>query len=1078
MTSDMTWQARGGRPQPLQAAREAARRSGMSVGEWLDSVIQESARQESARPEPARQEPARQESARPDEALPGRDGDRRAAGDGRRRREDPAPAEPYAEVSAKLDTLSQQLERLATTSAAIGVSKPHRDDDQIASALSQLDRRLEQLMDRRPRAGENERPSARPNSRRAGQSDAPAARPAPPSPLDQALAEIAERQRVLDGDSARSALPRAPSQGFGGLEQQLRHINSQIESLKPGAISAAVDTLRDDLAEIGHVIREAMPRHAIEALETEVRSLAQRIDNKRDAGANSADLAGIEHALLEVRDALRTFTPAESLIGVESAVRTMSQKIDRIAAVAKDPTALEHLEDAIVGLRSVVSHVASNDALARLSQEVHALRDKVEQVASSDILATLEQRISFIADALQSRPQVDQDMQDLGALVQRLVDKIERLQLLSAQYPNSQLEEHIAKLIEKIESSDARFSQLDKIERGLAELLLQIDRPTSAQPAEFDTLKRDVQRTHDSIEAVHGTLGEVVDRLSIIETGLRSAPAQQVPSEQPSEPEPEQTQTQELPGAPMAVASDLTALAAIARTNLARANPVRTDLPRANPARTNPADANPDYANATRPADWAPIETGLPPDHPLEPNHRYSPAERIAASQAALGAPRGPARASGTPDAQAKANFIAAARRAAQAASSQLTERADRGVPELRRGHVDDEIPSNALGGHARFLLIAASIVMVVLGSLQLSGFFSGSSGPGSPVAVAPDEPTISTSSTAKANPKAIELEAAPATVPSRQPRVLAIEDMLSTPSAGVLPPLEPFAPASPDPSTLRDRTVTGSVRTPSAPPASAPPTSAPTSTPPARTNESDKLPAAITGGLRAAAIKGDPAAEFEVAVRLAEGRGMPQNFTTAAEWFERAAQRGLVPAQFRLGGLYEKGMGVKKDLEAARRLYLAAANAGHAKAMHNLAVLYAEGADGKPDYQSAAYWFRRGADYGVTDSQYNLAILYARGIGVETNLAEAYKWFALAAREGDRESAKKRDELGAKLDQATAGAAHTAVRTWVAEPQPQAATQVKTPAGGWDGTPAAAPAKRRVTSDAKGPNVAPTATP
>ena len=159
MTSDMTWQARGGRPQPLQAALEAARRSGMSVGEWLDSVIQESAHQESARPESARQH----------EALPPRrDGDRRReAGDDRRRREDPAPPEPYAEVSAKLDTLSQQLERLAATSAAIGVSKPHRDDDQIASALSQLDRRLEQLMDRRPRAGESERPAfARPVARR------------------------------------------------------------------------------------------------------------------------------------------------------------------------------------------------------------------------------------------------------------------------------------------------------------------------------------------------------------------------------------------------------------------------------------------------------------------------------------------------------------------------------------------------------------------------------------------------------------------------------------------------------------------------------------------------------------------------------------------------------------------------------------------------------------------------------------------------------------------------------------------------------------------------------------------------
>ena len=77
-----------------------------------------------------------------------------------------------------------------------------------------------------------------------------------------------------------------------------------------------------------------------------------------------------------------------------------------------------------------------------------------------------------------------------------------------------------------------------------------------------------------------------------------------------------------------------------------------------------------------------------------------------------------------------------------------------------------------------------------------------------------------------------------------------------------------------------------------------------------------------------------------------------------------------------------------------------------------------------------------------------------------------------------NREAAKKRDELGTRLDQATAAAAHAAVRTWVAEPQPEAAIQVKTPAGGWDGTPAAAPAKRRVTSDAKGPNVPTSLTP
>src|SRR4029079_237982 len=213
----------------------------------------------------------------------------------------------------------------------------------------------------------------------------------------------------------------------------------------------------------------------------------------------------------------------------------------------------------------------------------------------------------------------------------------------------------------------------------------------------------------------------------------------------------------------------------------------------------------------------------------------------------------------------------------------------------------------------------------------------------------------------------------------------------------------------------------------------------------------SDNLLAGLGPNLRAAALKGEAAAEFEVAVRLAEGRSVPQNMPAAAEWFERAAKKGLAPAQFRLAGLYEKGLGVKKNLETARRYYSAAGVAGHAKALHNLAVLYAEGVDGKPDYQTAARWFRKAAGYGVADSQYNLAVLYTRGIGVEQNLAEAYKWFALAARDGDAESARKRDDLAMHLDQRSLQAALQAIQTFVPEQQPEASVLVKTPAGGWD---------------------------
>ena len=130
---------------------------------------------------------------------------------------------------------------------------------------------------------------------------------------------------------------------------------------------------------------------------------------------------------------------------------------------------------------------------------------------------------------------------------------------------------------------------------------------------------------------------------------------------------------------------------------------------------------------------------------------------------------------------------------------------------------------------------------------------------------------------------------------------------------------------------------------------------------------------------------------------------------------------------------------------------------------MHNLAVLYAEGAAVKPDYRTAAQWFRLAADHGVADSQYNLAILYARGIGVDRNLVESYKWFALAADQGDQEAGKKRDDVARRLDPQALATAKLAVQTFAPQPQPEAATAVKLPAG-WDAAASnptdAAPAK------------------
>jgi len=217
-----------------------------------------------------------------------------------------------------------------------------------------------------------------------------------------------------------------------------------------------------------------------------------------------------------------------------------------------------------------------------------------------------------------------------------------------------------------------------------------------------------------------------------------------------------------------------------------------------------------------------------------------------------------------------------------------------------------------------------------------------------------------------------------------------------------------------------------------------------------------ERLPEAIGGPvLRAAVLKGDAAAAYEVGVRFVEGKGVTPNFDEAAKWLDRAARAGVVPAIFRLGTFYEKGLGVKKDVDIARRYYMQAAERGNAKAMHNLAVLDADGGGKGANYASAAQWFRKAADRGVADSEYNLGILYARGIGVEQNLAESFKWFSLAAAQGDIDAGRKRDDIEKRLDPQSLAAARLAIQTFTPEPQPEDAVIVASPAGGWDAAPA-----------------------
>jgi localization factor PodJL len=438
-----------------------------------------------------------------------------------------------------------------------------------------------------------------------------------------------------------------------------------------------------------------------------------------------------------------------------------------------------------------------------------------------------------------------------------------------------------------------------------------------------------------------------------------------------------------------------------------------------------------------------PLMSDLPPDAPLEPG---SGARRILAMAGALdrigGAAAAPAPAAPSePDTAVRANFVAAARRAAQAVAGEQN-----GVPATRFTVAGEERRRRTGAFVMRFspqikaVIVGVSVVAIVLGALRLALdlFTTGAGGPHAPAAEmqAPDTapiapPVMPPNPPTPGKGAGLGGAARPgAAAPAQMPR--AFEPAAITPAAS------PAREAVPKPQEVRD----------TAPQAPAP-------LPPkelARDLTKEPLPPALgSKALIAAATSGDPAASYEVGARFADGTGVPQDLTTAAAWFDRAARGGVAMAQFRLGSMYEKGLGLKKDLQEARRLYVAAANKGNAKAMHNLAVLYAEGIDGKPDYPTATHWFRKAAAFGVVDSEYNLAILYARGVGIERNLVESYRWFALAARGGDKDAGKKALDIAAHLDEQQLTAVRQAVESFVPQNQPDDAVSVRAPAGGWD---------------------------
>jgi cell division protein FtsN len=156
---------------------------------------------------------------------------------------------------------------------------------------------------------------------------------------------------------------------------------------------------------------------------------------------------------------------------------------------------------------------------------------------------------------------------------------------------------------------------------------------------------------------------------------------------------------------------------------------------------------------------------------------------------------------------------------------------------------------------------------------------------------------------------------------------------------------------------------------------------------------------AAAIEAWRPLAREGDARAQFGLGLifRLDRPDG-PADDEEALHWLRRAALQGVPAAQNNLAILYAEGRGIPAKPELAVYHWREAADAGHGPAMINLASALLRGFGAPSDPAEAAHWYRAAAAQDRPDAQRALAALYREGRGVPQDEVEARRLEEAAA--------------------------------------------------------------------------------
>src|SRR5690606_21027034 len=119
----------------------------------------------------------------------------------------------------------------------------------------------------------------------------------------------------------------------------------------------------------------------------------------------------------------------------------------------------------------------------------------------------------------------------------------------------------------------------------------------------------------------------------------------------------------------------------------------------------------------------------------------------------------------------------------------------------------------------------------------------------------------------------------------------------------------------------------------------------------------------------------GDSFAQYRAGLVYMIPVGVDKDARIAIEWFEKAAEQGIVEASFQLAYIYHHNDELK-DLEKAVELYTHAGELGHTESSYALASYFGL----IKDVNERIKWYKKAAELGHVKAQNELGEIYREG--------------------------------------------------------------------------------------------------